>query len=323
MISIIDHTDRVVKEKRLANDLTAIDAYLLPCKADLMGVVVESTFNWYWLVDGLLERGYPVSLANTCAIKQYQGLKYLNDAIDAQHLAQLLRLGILPTGYIYPQPMRAVRDLLRRRLLLIKHRTAQLLSVQGLLGRYSGARLSAERIKRLTDDELKDYLDQPATMVAARQHFTTMAQLSTHIRQIEQFVLPRCDACTYQLLTSVPGIGPILGMTIALETGPIERFARVERYTSYARCAPTRWESNGKLKGKGNARNGNRYLGMAFMQAGHYASIHHPTIKRYYQRKSQKRPLMVAKKAVANKLTRAVYYMLTRRERFKLELAFG
>lgn len=75
---------------------------------------MESTFNWYWLIDGLIDAGHSVHLANTVAIKQYDGLKYRGD--DARHLAHILRLGLLPEGHIMPQPLRAVRDLSPKRM---------------------------------------------------------------------------------------------------------------------------------------------------------------------------------------------------------------
>jgi hypothetical protein len=102
VISVINETDKVVAEKRLPNDLARILEFLEPHKADMAGVVVESTYNWYWVVDGLQEAGYAVHLANTTAIKKYDGLKHSGDETDARHLAHLLRLGILPTGTIPP-----------------------------------------------------------------------------------------------------------------------------------------------------------------------------------------------------------------------------
>ena len=140
---------------------------------------------------------------------------------------------------------------------------------------------------------------------------------------MESFVLKHCDEALYSLLTTTPGIGKILGMTILLETGPIERFPQVGNYASYARCVPTDKISNGKTKGKGNAKNGNRYLAMAFVEAAHYAAIWNDAIKRYYQRKCRRVPTMVAKKSVANKLTRACYHMLKNQQAFDIKRAFG
>jgi len=119
-VVVIDADDKRVLEKRLNNDLSLTLEVLSPYRESLQGIAVESTFNWYWLVDGLQERGYDVRLVNTLAVKQYDGLKYSDDRHDAFHLAHLMRLGILPTGYVYPKAQRAVRDLLRRRLFLVR-----------------------------------------------------------------------------------------------------------------------------------------------------------------------------------------------------------
>lgn len=324
LISVIDADDQVISEKRLDNDLSLIEHHLQPYRDEIEGIVVESTYNWYWLVDGLIEEGYLVHLANTLAIQQYNGIKYTSDATDARFLAHLLRLHILPTGYIYPKASREVRDLLRRRLLLVKQRTAQILSLQSMIGRHTGKRLSCHNIKQLDGVQLKVYFPNAATRCAAQQALQLKQQLDTQINEIEAFVLASCQEDErYAQITSIPGIGNILGMTILLETGPIERFPSVGHYSSYARCVPSDKISNGKSKGKGNTKNGNRYLAMAFVEAAHYAAIWEPTIKRYYQRKCKKVPTMVAKKTVANKLTRACYHMLRQNTAFDVARAFG
>lgn len=324
MVSLIDDTDKLISEQRLNNHLPTIMTHLQPYANDITGIVIESTYNWYWLVDGLIENDYTVHLANTLAIKQYSGIKYTNDATDARFLAHLLRLNILPTGYIYPKEQRAVRDLLRRRLLLVRQRTAQLLSLQSMITRHTGQRLSSVQVKRLTTEKLPLYFNAAATLFAAGHSLQLLQQLTGQIEEIEDFVLSHCqNNKDYSIVTSVPGIGKILGMTILLETGPIERFAQVGNYSSYARCVPTDRISNGKSKGKGNAKNGNRYLAMAFVEAAHYAAIWEPTIKRYYQRKCKRAPLMVAKKTVANKLTRACYHMFKDKTVFDIKRAFG
>lgn len=324
MISVIDDQDHLINEKRLDNDIEVIDRHLMPYRDALEGVVVESTYNWYWLVDGLMERGYPVLLANTLAIQQYNGIKYTNDATDARFLAHLLRLKILPTGYVYPKAMRAVRDVLRRRLLLVRQRTAQILNLQSMVGRHTGQRLASHKIKQLDAKGLENYFQDATNLFAARHALQLIHQLTGQIEDIEAFVLNHCQASQpYAQLTGVPGIGKILGMTILLETGPIERFPQVGHYSSYARCVPSDKISNGKSKGRGNTKNGNRYLAMAFVEAAHYAAIWDDTIKQYYQRKCRKVPVMVAKKTVANKLTRACYHMLKEGTSFDVKRAFG
>src|SRR5919201_3010338 len=138
VIVLLNEQDEVIYQKRLPNDLTTILGQLAPYHTELQGLVVESTYNWYWLVDGLMEASYRVHLANPAAIQQYNGLKYTDDHSDARWLAHLLRLGVLPEGYIYPKQERAVRDLLRKRGQLVHQRTANLLSIQSLISRTTG-----------------------------------------------------------------------------------------------------------------------------------------------------------------------------------------
>ena len=138
VVVVSDEEDRIVYQKRLPNNLEAIGAALAPHRDELVGVVVESTYNWYWLVDGLMDRGYRVHLANTTAIKKYEGLKYSGDFADAAYLAQLLRLGLLPEGYIYPREERAARDLARKRMQLVRYCTAQILAIESILVRQTG-----------------------------------------------------------------------------------------------------------------------------------------------------------------------------------------
>ncbi|MGF6979967.1 transposase [Paraburkholderia sp. JPY465] len=120
VVVVSDETDRVLYQRRLPNDPVQIRAALAPHRADLVGVVIEATFNWYWLVDELMSDGYRVHPANPAAIRQYDGLKYSGDFTDAIHLAQLLRLGLLPEGYIYPVEQRPLRDLARKRMQLVQ-----------------------------------------------------------------------------------------------------------------------------------------------------------------------------------------------------------
>ena len=137
----------MVYQKRLPNDLELVVEELSVYQSDLEGIVVESTYNWYWLVDGLMEKDYGFHLANTAAIQQYEGLKYTDDHSDARWLAHLLRLGVLPEGHIYPRAERAVRDLLRKRSQMVRQRTTNLFSIQNLLTRNTGLRSAPTRSK--------------------------------------------------------------------------------------------------------------------------------------------------------------------------------
>ncbi|MBF0369591.1 MAG: transposase [Magnetococcales bacterium] len=154
VVAVLDEQDRVVYQSRLANDLGTIIQALFPYKGRLQGLVVESTYNWYWLVDGLMESGHTVHLANTAAIRQYEGLKYSDDNHDARWLAHMLRLGVLKEGHIYPKEDRPLRDLLRKRAQLVGQRTAQMLSIQNLYARNSAKRITANQIRKMTEADV-------------------------------------------------------------------------------------------------------------------------------------------------------------------------
>src|SRR5205823_127291 len=189
VVVVLDEQDRIVYQKRLRNDLTEILQALAAYQAALQGVVVESTYNWYWLVDGLLAAGYRVHLANTAAIQQYAGLKYTDDHSDARWLAHLLRLGILPQGYIYPAAERAVRDLLRKRSQLVRQKTANLLSIEKVLTRNTGLPWSGNRVKQLTGEEVEHQLPVSEIALAVQSTLAVLRCLEEQIETVERVVL--------------------------------------------------------------------------------------------------------------------------------------
>jgi hypothetical protein len=167
-IGVLDPQFNRVFKKRVSNDLDLILETLEPFRVRLRGLVVESTYNWYWLVDGLMDAGYAcVHLADPSAIKQYEGLKHSDDQHDAFFLARLLILGILPQGYIYPKEARPVRDLVRKRLFLIQQKTANILSLQSLLARCCGQRVSSNQLRKVTGQDLKRWLKQEHLVLSA------------------------------------------------------------------------------------------------------------------------------------------------------------
>jgi transposase len=172
--------------------------------------VVESTYNWYWLVDGLMERGHRVHVANTAAIEQYSGLQYTDDDSDARWLAQLLRLGVLPQGYIYPKEQRPVRDLLRKRSQLVRYRTANLLSIQNLFTRNTGQSMSANQIKGLQVEEIDGIVPANDLALAIKANLSVMRSAEEQLEVLEQTVTGRVKLRPeFRFLKSVPGIGPI------------------------------------------------------------------------------------------------------------------
>lgn len=324
VIVVSDEADRVVCAKRLPNELGKVLELLEPYRAELVGVVVESTYNWYWLVDGLQAGGYRVHLAHPAAIKRYEGLKRSGDENDALYLAHLLRLGILPTGYIYPAAQRALRDLGRRRLQLVRHRTMHVLAVENVQARETGARMSGDRVKRLSIAGVQALGLADDVTLGLQANVAVIHTLNAEIAKLERRLLqclkPRAE---YALLNTVPGVGRVLGPIILLETGSLERFDAVGNYASYARCVDSVRISNERKKGEGNRRNGNKYLAWAFIEAANMAKRWCPEAKRFHDRKRARTNAVVATKALAHKLARACYHVLKNREPFDMQRCFG
>ena len=323
-VAIVDEQRKRIFKRNLQNDPKLILSFLAPYTQELAGIVVESTFNWYWLVDALMDDGHTVHLANPCAIKQYAGLKYIDDKHDAFWLADLLSLGILKEGYIYPKEQRPVRDLLRKRGLLVRLRTSLLLSLQNTVVNTFGIKIPAHRIKGKEDYVTTYDFGNESLALMGQVSKTSIDTLSRQIEAIESHVYQHCKlTAAYNPLVSLPGVGKILGTTIVLETGAVGRFPAVGNYVSYCRKAETVWTSSDRVKGKGNRKNGNRYLSWAFSEAAEHARRFDTASRNFYNRKLHERNSPVAHNALANKLARAAYYIMRDQVPYEEKKLFG
>jgi len=312
LIGIIDGEGKRVFKKKLSNDLGLVRDTLKPFQEELVGIAVESTYNWYWVVDGLVEKGYKVHLANPSAIQQYSRLKHSDDKQDA-------------FGYIYPKQERPLRDLLRKRGHLVRLRTSLIVSLQNILSRNLGSKVNVNDLKALKEDRISPLLEMNEDLaLTGRVSKEAIDHLPRLIYKIEWAVQKKMALKqAYRYLLTLPGVGKILSLTIMLETGPIGRFETVGDYVSYCRKVPSQWMSNGKWKGRGNRKNGNRYLAWAYSEASEFARQLYPEPRAYYNRKMQKTNAAVAHSALANKLSRAGYYVMRNRVPFQAEKLFG
>jgi len=322
---ITDETGKRLFKKRIPNSLPAVLAALEPYREDLdSGVIVESTYNWYWLADGLQENGYQVRLANPAAMQQYNGLKNTDDESDTFFLTEMSRLGILPEGHIYPKEDRPVRDLLRRRLLLVRHKTAHVLSFQNLIARELGDQITSNQIQKLWPEQVKPFFEDERLILMGQTNVEMIRFLTKHIRKIEKVILgevgPKPE---YEKLLTTPGIGKILGLTISLETGDISRFKKVGNYSSYSRCVKSLRTSNEKKKGENNRKNGNCYLNWAYVEAANFIRRYCPEAKAWHQRKLRRSKQVVATKALASKICKACYFIMRDQVDFDVKKIFG
>lgn len=325
VLAIVDESGQQRLKRRMPNDLCEINQALTPFRDEIIGVAVEATYNAYWLIDGLTANGYPMQMVNTLAVPQYAGLKHGDDDTDALHLANLMRLGLLPTAYIYPREQRPLRDVMRRRMLLVQQSVRLLQSVQGYWARATGQSLGANDFRKLTAKQLKATFTDPTELFAVATLIRSWKGLQEGIDGIGDWL--REDLCqrpSLRALRTIPGVGLVLGLTILLESGDAQRFGEVGEYASYCRMVPAGRFSNGKKKGAGNRKCGNRYLAWAWMEAANFAMRHDETARRWYQRQlARKKKRVVALKALAHKLARAGYYLLRDGGKFDVHRVFA
>ncbi len=311
MVGIVDGEGKRLAHQKLPCELKRILEFLAPFKKRLRRLAVESTYNWYWLVDGLQGAGYPVVLANPAKITQYSGLKHADDKSDAFFLAELLRLEILPTGYVYDAQRRPVRDLLRRRMSLVHQRTALMLSFKSLFTRTTGEQMSLGRLKTLAVAQAQALYEHPANQLIAGLQIHHIEQLDASIGRLEKAVLNVArELPYYPQLKTLPGVGIILGLTITMEIGDIQRFAGPGQFASYCRTVAAQCSSNGKPKGENNGKCGNKYLSWAFVEAANFAKRYDEPCRQWYERKAAKTSQVVATKALACKLAKAAWHLV-------------
>lgn len=324
VIGVMDMDGKRVANRKLSCDLKEVVTFLAPFKKRLEKVAVESTYNWYWLVDGLQALRYPVVLANPAGIEQYNGIKHADDTNDAFFLAELLRLGILPTGHIYDAQLRPVRDLLRRRLMLVHHRTALMLSFKSLYARTTGLEMTLSRLKELGLKQAQELYEHPANQLIAGMQIQHIDQLSQGIEKIEKAVLGSArELPLYAKLLTLPGVGRILGMTVTLEVGDIKRFTDPGNFASYCRTVEARRTSNSKKKAANNSKCGNKYLAWAFVEAANFARRYDEQCRRWFERKAARTSNVLATKALACKLAKAAWYLMARATDYDPQRMFG
>jgi transposase len=265
-----------------------------------------------------------VVLANPAKIDQYSGIKHADDKNDAYFLAELQRLNILPTGYIYDPQLRPVRDLLRRRLSLVHQRTALMVSFKSLYVRTTGQTMSLSRLKGMAVPEAIALYEHPANQLIAKVQKEHIEQLSQSIERIEKAVLKSArELPYYDKLNTLPGVGKILGMTITMEVGQISRFDHPGNFASYCRAVDSRRLSNEKHKGDNNRKCGNKHLSWAFVEAANFARRSDERCRRWFDRKAARTSTVIATKALACKLAKAAWHLMARNVDYDEQRVFG
>lgn len=323
--AVSDDSDKVLKAKKLPNRLEEVGRFFMEYKDQLPEIVIESTYNGYWLMDGLKAMGYGVRLVHVSACQQYSGLKYSDDKSDCLWLNRMNRLKVLPTGYIYPRERRPLRDLLRKRMYLVQTRIGFINSFKQLLQTWNATHIRSDAILGLDLEQLKTLFPDPIIRAQAVCLWQTIQSLSLQARKIELLIKARTkDDPALQRLRTVYGIGPILSWVIQLETGEISRFKSHKNYLSYCGLVDSRRISNQKQKGSGNPYNRNKFLRWAFAEAVITAIARDPKARAFHDRLVRRKGKIVSKAIIAAKMARQVFKLLSDKTFvYNKELLFG
>ena len=324
LCGLMDEKGRRLVHKKLPCDLGAILQLLKPHQKRIATIAIESTFNWYWLVDGLQDHGYHVVLANPAAMQPYSGMKHTDDVSDAYFLAELLRLRFAAhrPSPRPPDPPRARSPAPPVAAGAPAHHADP--ELQEPQRTHPGPARALGRVKTMKATEAQARFTAPADQLLSGEQITLMGHLTDAITKMEQHILGVAGKCAaYQRLQELPGIGKILGLTIALETGDAKRFADAGNFASYCRCVKSLRQSNGKKKGENNRKCGNKYLAWAFVEAAHFACRYDDQCRRFYDRKKQQTNPVIATKALACKLAKAAWHVMAEDVPYDAERVFG
>jgi transposase len=279
-------------------------------------------FTWYWLADLCRREGIEFVLGHALYMKAIHGAKAKNDKVDAFKIAKLLAGGNLPTAYVYPFEMRATRDLLRRRLHLVRRRGNLLAHIQNTHHQYNLPQPPAKIAYKANREGIAEAFEDDDARKSMEIDFALIADYDVIIRELELHLERRAkqhDPQAYARLRSVPGIGKILAMTILYEIHDIGRFERVQNFLSYARLVKCDHSSAGKKLGTGGAKIGNVHLKWAFSEAAVFFLRNNPEGQKHLRRLAGKHGKAKALSILASKLGRAVYFMLTKERAFDRE----
>ena len=316
---ILDHTGKVVFDRDLPANPTAFLDAVKPFRDNLV-VGCECMFAWYWLADLCEDQHIPFVLGHALYMKLIHGAKAKNDKIDAAKLAKMLRGGMFPMAYVYPRAKRQTRDLLRRRSFFVRQRGQLIAHIQNTNSQFNHPPFA----KKLTyaanrTDDLIDRFDDPSTQLSVGANLALIGHYDEQIHTIETHLVKSAkidDAVTFQLLRTIPGIGPILGLILLYEIDQIGRFPEVGNFASYSRLVRCEHESAGKKKGSGGAKIGNAHLKWAFSEAACLMVRSVPTVKSWLARRAKKSGKRKALAILEAKIGRCVYHLWQKQRPF-------
>ncbi len=320
-VCVLDQQGNKQQHKNLRCSPENLHEIIGPFLPDVV-ISVECMFTWYWIADFCHKENIPFVLGHALYMKAVHGGKTKSDKIDSYKIAALLRSGMIPMAYVYPQEMRATRDLLRRRMHFMRKKSELLSHIQNTKSQYNLPDFEKTITRKNNRKEVAEHFTDPIVRRSIELNLSLINQYDYVLKGVENYILSKVrvhDPNTFYLLRTIPGVGEILGLVMLYEVHDITRFPRVQNFTSYARLVKPARESAGKLKGGGNKKIGNAYLKWAFSEATLLLLREKQEVKEWHAKLKNRHGKARALSIISHKLGRAVYYMLSQQKVFDLQ----
>jgi transposase len=281
---------------------------------------VESMNGARFVHDQLELAGWDVEIADAAKVKGLAPLACKTDRIDAWVLAELSRRDLVPAIWLPTPGTRAERERARWRLHLVRHRVSLKNRVHSTLMAF-GKPCPVSDLFGVAGRRLLHRLEVPEPWASHVLAAVAMIDdLDDEIDGIEaELRRLGADHPYVPLLMSAPGVGWVLGYTIAAEIGDISRFASPKKLCGYTGLCPRVDQSGSKDRRGPLTKHGPKYLRWALIEAATHACTH-PLYRDHYQhtktRLGKQRGAKVARVEIARKLTEAIWHMLTTQHAF-------
>lgn len=309
-ITAMDQQCHVVGKSKVPNRREAFVEFLASYPASESQVVLEATWNWYWLWDFLEERGYPLQLAHPLKTKAIASARIKTDKIDSEILAHLSRSNLVPQAYVVDRETRLSRELIRYRASLVRLGATIRNKLHALLAK-NGLRCPFTRILgKKTIPWLLSLDLAPVYQEALRGYLRVAESLKGEIEEVSQRIRTSAEQDHRAVrLFSLYGIGKWTALLIVSEIGDIGRFPSAKHLCSYAGLVPSVHVSGNTSYTGHITKQGSKWLRWALVEAAHHA-IRKPPYRAFYQKTAKRRGKAIAKVAVARKLLKAIYHLL-------------
>ncbi len=320
-VCILNQAGNTLVHKNIHTSPQSFQRIIEPYLPDMV-VAVECMFTWYWVADFCTQQNIPFILGHALYMRAIHGAKTKNDKIDSQKIAMLLRAGMIPMAYVYPQEMRSTRDLLRRRMHFMYKRAELLSHIQNTRTQYNLPEFKRSISRKRNRMGITELFDDNSVRKSIELNLTLLKQYDILLNDLELYLNNHAKEHRpndLYLLRTIPGVGKILALVMLYEIQDITRFERVQNFSSYARLIKPQKESAGKVKGSGNRKMGNAYLKWAFSEATLLLIREKQEIKEYHSNLKNKHGKARALAIISHKIGRTVYYMLKNKQAFDMK----